>query len=102
MIEVEKPGSVTQCNCSICSRYMALWGYYDPGQAQIDVGAHGTEVYSWGDHELDFIRCSNCGCITHYRTKPGQPDPRVAVNFSLARNKIGEVPVRHFDGASEL
>ncbi len=101
VIEVEKPGSVTQCNCSICSRYMSLWGYYQPGEPRIEVGVDGTDSYSWGDNELDFIRCSKCGCITHYETKPDQLDPRVGVNFSLAREQILDVPIRHFNGAEE-
>lgn len=102
LIEVVKPNSVTQCNCSICSRYMSLWGYYQPSDPRISVGTDGTDSYSWGDNELDFIRCSKCGCVTHYETKPGQPDPKIAINFGLARDQVDEVPVRYFNGATEL
>lgn len=101
-IDVKKPDRVTECNCSICSRYMCLWGYYEPDGPDIKIGEQGTHSYSWGDHELDFIRCAKCGCVTHYETKPGQPEPRVAINFGLARDLVSEVPVRHFDGAREL
>lgn len=101
-VEVEMPERVTHCNCSICSRYMSLWGYYDPEQPKIGVGSGGTDSYSWGDKQLDFIRCSNCGCVTHYRTKAGEVDPKVAVNFGMDRETVRDVPVRHFDGAKEL
>jgi hypothetical protein len=90
-VEVEMPERVTHCNCSICSRYMSLWGYYDPEQPKVSIGSYGTDSYSWGDKELDFIRCSHCGCVTHYRTKAGQLD----------RKSVQDVPVRHFNGAEE-
>ena len=101
-IKVVRPSQATQCNCSICSRYMSLWGYYQPGEPEIVIGAAGVNSYSWGDNELNFIRCSHCGCVTHYETKPGQPDPRVAINFGMARQQIADVPVRFFNGAEEL
>jgi len=99
IIEVDKPKQVTECNCSICNRYMSLWGYYQIEEPKIDIGHYGTDSYSWGDNELDFIRCGNCGCITHYQTKEGQKDPRVAINFGLARSQVADVQVRYFAGA---
>lgn len=101
-IEAVKPDQVTECNCSICSRYMSLWGYYQPNEPEIDIGPGGFNSYSWGDNELDFIRCANCGCVTHYETKPGQPDPMIAINFGMARDQVAGVSVRYFNGAEEL
>lgn len=101
-IKVKAPATVTQCNCSICSRYMSLWGYYKPDEPKIEVGEKGTNSYSWGDQELDFIRCAFCGCVTHYVTKPGQPNPKIAINFGLARDQVREIPIRYFNGAEEL
>lgn len=67
------------------------------------MGDAGENVYLWGDKELEFVRCSNCGCVTHYRTIPSKPDPRVAVNFRLAAEEsIADVPVRYFDGKSQI
>ncbi|EPJ47850.1 MAG: hypothetical protein OFPII_09200 [Osedax symbiont Rs1] len=102
VIEVDKPARVTQCNCSICSRYHSLWGYYAPEQVKIFIGASGSDSYAWGDKELDFVRCSDCGCVTHYQTQPGQGTPRVAVNFGMDRKAVNDVPIRYFDGAKEL
>jgi len=102
LIEVAPPSQVTSCNCSICSRFKALWGYYDPKNVKIHVGDAGENVYIRGDKELEFVRCGKCGCVTHYRTLPEQTDPRVAVNFRMADEKsIAEVPVRFFDGKSQ-
>ena len=102
VIEVYSPEQVTECNCSICSRSMALWGYYQPKEPNITIRKLGSDSYSWGDNELDFIRCKNCGCITHYETKPDQSSPKVAINFGLVRELVKEVPRRYFNGAGEL
>ena len=101
IIEVDKPKQLTECNCSICSRYMSLWGYYEVEEPKIEIGDYGTDSYSWGDQGLDFIRCKKCGCVTHYQTKEGQSDPRVAINFRLSIALVADVPVRYFDGANK-
>ena len=101
-ITVDKPAQLTECNCSICSRYMSLWGYYQPDESKIEIGDQGVNSYSWGDNELNFIRCSNCGCVTHYEIKPGLPTPKVAINFGMARQQVSDIPVRYFNGAEEL
>ena len=101
-ISANEPQILTQCNCSICSRYAALWGYYPPDEPLITIGAYGTHDYCWGDQEIDFFRCAHCGCVTHYQTKPGQPDPKIALNYGLARKQVADIPVRFFDGAGEL
>lgn len=101
-IKTEFPDQVTECNCSICRRYMSLWAYYEPGEPVIEIGPEGVQSYSWGDHELDFMRCSRCGCVTHYQTKPGQDKPVVAINFGMARALVSSVPIRYFNGAEEL
>lgn len=97
-----EPKELTQCNCSICSRYMCLWGYYLPEEPNINIGSFGLDSYSWGDEELDFFRCSNCGCVTHYATKPGQPNPKIALNFRLSSQSVKGIPARYFNGAEEL
>ena len=102
-IEVAPPVQVTSCNCSICTRYQALWGYYPPDQVRVEVQADGESVYAWGDRELEFVRCANCGCVTHYRTLPGQPKPKIGVNFRMVlEDSVEGVPVRHFDGKNML
>jgi len=81
---------------------MSLWGYYPPNEPLISIGAYGTDSYSWGDRLLDFIRCANCGCVTHYKTRPELSKQKIAINFGLIRDKITDVPVRYFKGAEEL
>ena len=102
-IEVAPPTQITSCNCSICSRYSALWGYYKPNEVKITIGEGGEHFYSWGDNELEFVRCAKCGCVTHYRTVDRYPNPKIAVNFRLVSNDlISNTPMRYFNGKELL
>jgi hypothetical protein len=61
----ELPSWVLECNCTICRRYGAIWAYPSAGQVKIVGGEGATETYVWGDRELAFHRCKECGCVTH-------------------------------------
>lgn len=92
-----RPRTLTNCNCSICRRYGALWAYYRESDVRV-TGA--TESYSWGRKALSFVRCKTCGCITNW--KRGRPRKVNymgvnARNFELA--VLDQVPIRLLDGA---
>ncbi len=92
-----RPRSLTNCNCSICRRYGTLWAYYPATQVQV---AGATSDYAWGDRRLRFVRCSRCGCVTHWERIVPTASARVGVN---ARNfdpvALGPVRIRLLDGA---
>lgn len=54
------PTDVTECRCSICRRYAALWAYY-PTSDVILTGP--TAVYTWGRRYIGFHHCPACGCV---------------------------------------
>lgn len=100
-IEIDTaPDEVTDCNCSICRRYGTLWAYYSPKQVRVSEDVP-TEVYQWNKHWIDFHRCADCGCVTHW-TAAGNPSAdRMGVNIRLmAPDVLAAARVRHFDGAS--
>jgi hypothetical protein len=92
------PQRLTDCNCSICRRYGALWAYYRASAVHV-TGA--TAIYRWGDRILEFHRCRVCGCVTHHARTKGSRDSTVGVN---ARNFdpaiVAKARIRHLDGAS--
>jgi hypothetical protein len=96
-----RPRKLTNCNCSICRRYGTLWAYYKASDVRV-IGAVGaTSTYAWGDKSLRFVRCSTCGCITHWEPTHPKKDGKMGVN---ARNfepgSLGSVRIRLLDGAS--
>lgn len=58
------PEYLNFCQCTICRRYGAGWGYYHPDEVEIKTkpGA-ATKQYIWGDRENAFHFCDHCGCM---------------------------------------
>ena len=91
----------TSCNCSICLRYGAIWGYFTEAEVNVIVGVKGISSYCHGDKMINFNRCNECGCMTHY-TSAEQPglNARLAVNYRMFGNDaVKKLTVRYFDGA---
>jgi hypothetical protein len=88
---------VTDCNCSICRRYGVLWAYLSPRDVQVTKDA--TDIYLRGARTIEFHRCKNCGCVTHW-TAVDKTRDRMGVNARLMAPEIlSQLRVRHLDGA---
>lgn len=94
------PRVLTDCNCSICRRYGALWAYYKAGSVKLEYRRRDVATYAWGDRMLRFVRCLNCGCVLHHERAKPTPDGMIGVN---ARNfdpaAIAGARIRRLDGA---
>jgi hypothetical protein len=96
----ELPATVTDCNCSICRRYGALWGYYRRDQVRLDADPATLSAYLWGDRTIEFWHCRNCGCLTHYESVEKNPDSRFVINARmLPLETLQTLRVRKLDGA---
>ena len=93
-LEMESaPEEVTDCNCTICRRYGALWAYYPLKDVRVTNVA--TDIYMWNKREIEFHRRKHCGCVTHYKSHH-----RIGVNARLmAPEVLARARVRPFDGA---
>ena len=97
------PETVTHCNCSICRRYNAVWGYYRRSEVTLVDKDGAATAYRWNDEVIDFIHCRVCGCMTHYEDVEKTPDSRVAVNFRMCPDPAWEaIKIRYFDGADSF
>ena len=95
-----RPRSVTNCNCSICRRYGTLWAYYKASAVRVTTTAGETEAYAWGEKRLRFVRCTHCGCVTHWEPVTRTATSRVGVNVrNFEPSVIGAARVRLLDGA---
>jgi len=94
------PRRLTDCNCSICRRYGALWAYYKASEVRLRYRRRDVETYAWGDRMLRFVRCRSCGSVLHWEAAKDPRADRIGVN---ARNfgpaVIAKVRVRRLDGA---
>lgn len=98
LLKIERaPEEVTDCNCTLCRRYGALWAYYSPKEVQVTKDA--TDIYLWGERNIEFHRCRSCGCLTHWAPVDKTYD-RMGVNARLmAPEVLARARVRQFDGA---
>jgi hypothetical protein len=96
-----KPRLATECNCSICRRYGALWSYYRASDVHIHASPERLASYLWGPRSTRFMRCEHCGCVTHWEEARPSNIPRIGVNVrNLDPGMLAGTRIRHLDGAS--
>ena len=90
------PDEVTDCNCTLCRRYGALWAYYSPKDVTVPSGL--TDTFSRGPKLSHFHRCKICGCVTHWSPLDKTYD-RMGVNARLMEPEVlARARVLRFDG----
>lgn len=95
-----KPRQLTDCNCSICRRYGALWAYYSRTTVRLACPQQALVAYIWGDRTLEFYHCGTCGCVTHHERVRKTSNSTVAVNARMMEPEaIASVRIRKLDGA---
>ena len=93
------PNEVKECNCSICRRTGALMAYYSPKDVRVIPESGATDIYTWGDREIEFHRCKVCGNFTHWSPVDRALD-RMGVNARLMPPEIlVDIRILKFDGA---
>ncbi|MCZ4092565.1 GFA family protein [Sinorhizobium psoraleae] len=95
-----RPETLGDCNCSLCSRLGALWGYYPVNDVTVS-DEHKTLVgYVQGDASLTMHHCGRCGCTTHWSPR-GRDGTRMGVNMRMFDRSVWEeIPHRLIDGAT--
>jgi hypothetical protein len=95
-----RPETATLCNCSLCRRLGGLWSYYKVGEVRVIGHPEHTDGYVWGDRTLRTVRCTHCGCVTHWEPIGSKPVGHMAVNIrNFDPAEIDDVRIRRFDGA---
>ncbi|WP_247671047.1 aldehyde-activating protein [Pseudoalteromonas sp. MMG005] len=93
--------SLTSCNCSICHRLGALWGYTHPNNVSVSFHRSAPISYCHGDQCIEFHHCALCGCTTHYTPTHMGNTQRMAMNFKMIKPELlKQIRIRHFDGAN--
>nr|WP_237452013.1 aldehyde-activating protein [Qipengyuania algicida] len=101
----QKPEFVNACNCDMCRKSGARWGYFDPSQVTI---TGPGKSYRRGDKpvpssEIHF--CTTCGATTHFLLTEASVakfgDTMMGVNMALAsENELAGIELRYPDGKS--
>lgn len=99
-----RPAFIHDCNCSLCRKVGAAWGYF----ASAEVRAEGaTKTFSRADKGTPAVEvhsCSHCGSTTHFALtesfKAENPEAdQVGVNMRLFDpDRLSGIEVRFPDG----
>jgi len=108
-----KPTKLNECQCSVCYKYGAMWGYYTRGDVTVTTTV-GTKLDKYvrddegADGDISFNRCGHCGCMTHWwGTDPYDGDDhQMGVNCRLlpmsaiegVERKLGKGPTKESEG----
>jgi hypothetical protein len=94
-----RPTEITECNCSLCKSYGVLWAYYYTDDIVVTPNPPPTETYAWNGKNVDFHRCKNCGCVTHWTPRNPKRDRRGINARLLPSDVLAAARLRHRDGA---
>ena len=85
-----------QCAAICCRRSGGILAYYSPKDVRVS-GA--TDIYMWGDRDIEFHRCKVCGNFTHWAPVDKSYD-RMGVNIRLMPPELtADLRIPKFDGA---
>ncbi|GAO38653.1 hypothetical protein SCH01S_17_00070 [Sphingomonas changbaiensis NBRC 104936] len=62
----KRPDFIHECNCTLCSKTGARWGYFHPSEVSVEGRASGYCRADKGEPNANVQFCSNCGSTTHF------------------------------------
>lgn len=103
-IGIEKqPDYVHECNCALCSKTGARWGYFHPSEVSIEGTTKGYCREDKDDPAAEIRFCPNCGSTTHFVLTPSAAskfgNSLMGVNVRLTdEENLAGVELRYPDG----
>jgi hypothetical protein len=62
----KRPDFVNECNCSLCAKSGAQWGYFHPDEVRVEGDAQGYSRSDKDEASAELRFCPSCGVTTHY------------------------------------
>lgn len=98
-----QPDYINACNCTLCRKAGARWGYYPPAQVSIDGSTKGYRRADKDAPNAEVRFCAECGSTTHFVLTEGAVakfgNRLMGVNMRLADERdLRGVEVRYPDG----
>ena len=103
-LRVEKrPDFIHECNCTLCSKTGARWGYFHPSEVTVEGEAHGYSRHDKDDPNAVVQFCPTCGSTTHFVLSANAVskygNSLMGVNMWLAdAGDLAGIEVRYPDG----
>lgn len=99
----KRPDFIHACNCTLCAKSGARWGYFHPSEVTVEGETRG---YTRSDREApnaEIRFCPTCGTTTHFVLTRGAAakfgDTMMGVNMGLAEPAdLAGLELRYPDG----
>jgi hypothetical protein len=105
-VKIERrPEFINACNCTLCSKSGARWGYFDPSEVSVHGPTTGFRRADKDEPNAEVHFCPTCGSTTHFVLTEGAVakfgNSLVGVNMWLAdAGDLAGTEVRYPDGRS--
>ncbi len=98
-----RPDFINECNCALCSKAGARWGYFHPSEVIVAGTAKGYRRQDKEDPTAEIRFCENCGSTTHFNLTASAVskfgNTLMGVNMLLADERdLAGVELRFPDG----
>ena len=94
-----RPEYVNQCDCSVCLRIGAAWGYFGNGEVTIEGETGRFQPSDIAEPGLSFHFCPSCGSTTNWAALAHAPRERMGVNMRLFKpGDLDGLEARFSDG----
>jgi hypothetical protein len=103
-IETQKrPDYIHACNCTLCTKSGARWGYFHPSEVGVAGIAKGYCRADKDDPAAEIQFCTTCGATTHFTLTASAAskfgNSLMGVNMGLAdENDLAGIELRYPDG----
>ena len=67
----KRPDFIHECNCTLCAKSGARWGYFHPSEVEVQGTTQGYCRQDKADPASQVRFCGTCGVTTHFVLTPG-------------------------------
>ena len=101
----KRPDFIHECNCTLCSKSGARWGYFHPSEVSVAGETRGFSRTDKDDPNAEAHFCARCGSTTHFVLTENAiakfGNGMMGVNMWLAAAAdLAGIELRYPDGAS--
>ena len=103
-VEIRKrPDFINECNCTLCRKSGARWGYFHPSEVSVQGTTRGYCRDDKDDPAAEIQFCPNCGSTTHFTLTASAVgkfgNVQLGVNMRLVdESELAGIELRYPDG----
>lgn len=99
----KRPDYIHECNCTLCTKSGARWGYFHPAEVTVEGATTGYSRDDKDDPGAEIRFCVNCGATTHFVLTESAVakfgNALMGVNMRLAHERdLAGIELRYPDG----